>query len=425
VSTEHLDEATREQLAADGLRLDLVDPADPRAYAGWSRAVTRGFLHRPEPDAQIEQRRTYGQVPRLVGVFDDGTPDAATPVATIDGWVAELTVPGGIVPAWAISAVTVSPTHRRRGLGRALVESELRTAADRGLAMAMLTVSESTIYDRFGFAPAALARDLVIDTRRARWAGPLPAGRLLVVSGEQLRVDGHELVERVRPRTPGQVQHDGILWDRQLGLVLGDPHANDLRFVRYDDAAGRPQGFAVYRYTEDEQDYANHTVTVQQLIAATPDAYAALWRFLLELDLVTTVRAPLRPVDEPLRRMITDFRAVRTSEEDHLWTRVLDVPGALGARTYGAANRLVLDVSDPQGHAAGTWALDVDADGTGAVTRVDEPADVALTVNALSALHLGGVPATMLATAGALTGDPARLDAIFRSRVEPYLGHWF
>ena len=38
--------------------------------------------------------------------------------------------------------------------------------------MAMLTVSESTIYGRFGFAPAAMSTEWEIDTRRARWTGP-------------------------------------------------------------------------------------------------------------------------------------------------------------------------------------------------------------------------------------------------------------
>jgi predicted acetyltransferase len=53
---------------------------------------------------------------------------------------------------------------------------ELRTAAELGVPIAALTVSESTIYGRFGFASAAQAAHWEIDTRHVRWAGPTPAG---------------------------------------------------------------------------------------------------------------------------------------------------------------------------------------------------------------------------------------------------------
>ncbi|MCW2831181.1 MAG: family N-acetyltransferase [Aeromicrobium sp.] len=422
-----VDEAARQQLAADGLRVEIVDDANLQAFAAWFRAESRGFYSPHLSDERVAQRQGYVKpTDRRTAVLDETAADPATPVATFESWVTDLTVPGGrTVAAWAISGVTVAPTHRRRGITRALMEGELRTAAAAGVPLAMLTVSESTIYGRFGFAPAALARDLTIDTRRARWTGPEGSGRVHLVDAERLRVDGPALVERVRLASPGQMRYDGVLWDRQLGLMVEDDEAKTMRFVRYDDASEVPQGFAVYQVKEDEKEFTRHTVVLLTMVTATADAYAGLWQFLLEMDLVATVTAHLRPADEPLRWMVADFKAVHSHEWDHLWTRILDVKAALEARTYPTAGRLVLTVTDPLGHADGTWSLDVDPAGRAQVEPTDEPADATLTVDALSALHLGGIRATQLVAAGRLSGDASRLDAMFSSAVAPYLSIWF
>lgn len=422
-----IDETSRAGLAGQGLTLRTVDPSDVDDHAAWFQAETRGFLGPRPADDQVAARRTgLGHDRRLVGVYDPTSADPASPVGTTICWPADLTLPGRrAVPSWAVSGVTVAPTHRRRGIARALLTAELRTAAALGLPVAILTVSEATIYRRFGFGPAALARDVTITTHRARWTGPEPTGRVHLVEPEGLREDGLAIVERVRLETPGQISYDGHLWTRQLGLAVGDDNAKNLRCVRYDDADGAPQGFAVYQLREDESDFTQHTLTLHALVGATTDAYAGLWRFLLDMDLVATISAHLRPVDEPLRWMIDDFRAIRVDELDHLWVRVLDVPAALSARTYARQGRIVLAVDDPEGFAAGTWALDVEASGTATVARTDEPADVSLTVDALGSLLLGGVSARTLAAAGRLTGDPARIDELFRSPVEPYLSIWF
>jgi predicted acetyltransferase len=424
-----VDEPSRARLAEQGLAFAVLDTADRAAFAAWHQSVSRGFLNPVSTDERIDQAQAYAVGDRLVGVWDPTAADPVAPVATSQTWVTDLTVPGRTtVPAWAISAVTVAQTHRRRGIARALLEAELRTASALELPVAMLTVSESTIYGRYGFAPAVLARDLTIDTRRVRWTGPQAApGRVHYVTADDLHEAGHAIVERVRLEAPGQIHYprSSSLWERQLGLPAGDDASRALRFVRYDDPAGTPQGFAIYTVKEDEADFTQSRATVQALVAATPEAYAALWRFVLELDLVATVTAPLRPVDEPLRWMVGDFRSMHVDERDHLWTRIIDVPRALEARTYGAAGRLVLDVRDDLRLAAGTWALEVDASGVAEARPVTEQADVTLSVAALSALHLGGTSARMLSAAGSLQGDADGIDAIFRSPVAPYLGIWF
>jgi predicted acetyltransferase len=421
-----VDSSSRKLLAEDGLRFDLVDSSDPVAFIPWSQSITRNFLAPAEPLDKIERVRAYYGDMRLSGVWDDSAADPAMPVATFRTWPADLTVPGaGSVLAWAISSVAVAGSHRRRGITRAMMEGELRTASALGIPVAMLTVSESTIYGRFGFGPSAMASDLVIDTRRARWTGPTPSGRVQYVTQEQLLVDGHAIVERARLSTPGQIQYDGILWERLLGVIGGEEGVRPLRFARYDDADGTPQGFAIFTLKESDTDFTEHELNVHYLMAATDDSYAGVWRFLLEADLVSTVKADLRPLNEPVRWMVADYRSVRTSDVDHLWTRILDVKPALEARTYASPGRIVLGVSDPLGFADGTWALEVGTDGSATVTEVAAPAEVSMSVSELGAIYLGGVPATTLATAGRLTGDAERLDEMFHSTVTPWLSIWF
>lgn len=440
-----IDLESAHRLHRHGLRLGLVDTADSAAFTAWLHAEGRGFYQGAAEQREIDEQLSGAAFRRTTAVWDDTTATPEVPVATVSTWPSPLTVPGErTVDAWAISAVTVAPTHRRRGIARALLEAELRTAQGLGLPLAMLTASEATIYGRYGFAPAAMIADLEIVTRRAKWTGPEASGRVHFVTLEQLRDECKDVFDRARVQTPGDVALDDYIWARLFALVGGyTSEAKHLRAVRYDDADGSPQGFAVYRVAEGgDGDFTNHTVTVQYLAAATDDAYAGLWRYLLELDLVGTVSAPLRSVDEPLLWQVADHRAVRRSRvSDHLWLRILDVPAALAARTYSAPGRLVLDVSDPLGLADGRFLLEIDAHGAAAVSSIDgdaagttseaaaHAATLALSVNELGALYLGGTAAHTLLRAARVTelseGAADAVDASFRSVVTPWLSTWF
>jgi predicted acetyltransferase len=441
MSTEYLtapiDAESERRLAEERLRLDLVDTADRESFAEWLQVEARGFhSSRTTPETLTAQLDDLADR-RTTGVWDDTAAEPTAPVATVSSWPVDLTVPGERdVAAWAISAVTVSPTHRRRGIARAMLEAELRTAKRLGCALAILTVSEATIYSRYGFAPAAMMADWQIDTPKAKWAGPASSGRMHFVSTEQLRVEGPAILERVRLRNPGQISFSGHLWERLVGFSGTErSEADKLRAVRYDDGDGVPQGFAVFTVTATEKNYDAHVLDVKYLVSATDDAAASLWRFMFEMDLVTQVRAPLRPVREAFAWQVSDFRAVRkTLERDHLWTRILDVRAALESRGYNAPGTIALTISDPLGFANERVLLEVDDAGVGRVRPLDGDlpsgvAAVTLTVNELGALYLGGVSAATLASAGRITethpGSADALDRLFLSPVAPWLSIWF
>src|SRR5437870_10555967 len=90
----------------------------------------------------------------------------------------------------------------------------------------------------------------------------------------------------------------------------------------------------------------NGTLRLGMLIASTADAYAALWRYILEVDLMARVSAEMRPVDEPLRFLLADSRQPKTRIEDGIWLRLVDVAAALAGRRYAVEGRLVLRVRD-------------------------------------------------------------------------------
>ena len=432
-----VDPESAANLTERGLRLAVVDAADEAGLKRWLLADARGFHEVTPTEGTLEVQVEDIATDRVTGVWDASQSDPQTPVATVRSWEMALTVPGcTALGTWAISSVTVSPTHRRQGIARAMLTAELRTAVGLGLPIAMLTVSEATIYGRYGFGPAVRQSSYLVDTQRARWTGPTPAGRVQFVSPESLLADGPAVFERTRDRSPGEVDRREIWWKRTLGLLPNEPeaHKRGIRVVRYDDADGAIAGFALYEIALQNVSHPGRLKLVD-LVAATDDAYAALWRFVIEMDMVNEIEAGLRSVSEPVAWQVSDHRAVRkTSERDHLWLRILDVPAALGARSYAAAGDYVLDVSDDLGFAAGRFLLTVAADGAGRAHPLTGTApagavEVALSAADLASLYLGGTSAVDLARAGRITEKSAdaaiRLDTALHSAYAPHLSTWF
>ncbi|MFE6734125.1 GNAT family N-acetyltransferase [Microbacterium sp. NPDC057650] len=409
-----------------GLEYRVVDMADAASAAAFARADARGFLDADPDEELIGRLRRSWAGRRNIGVYEPGASAEALPVATLNSWVAPMTIPGGDIPMWAISAVTVAGTHRRRGIARNLLEGELRAAASAGVPIAGLTVSEATIYGRYGFAPALPAARVVIDTRRAGWIGADVPGRLEYVDRAPLAVDLGELHDVSRGRRAGQIPGWEQRWSRAAGLAE-DGKGRDVRGVRYVDAEGRTRGALAYVLKQEPGQF-RFTLAINFLVAETDEALRALWGFAINHDLVTSVECDLRPVDDPILHLVADQRAVEFTVHDHGWLRVLDVPAVLGARSYRAPLDVVLRVEDSLGFAEGTWRLKVAADGRGSASATDAAADVTMTVVELSAIYAGGVRATQLAAAGRIRGDHemlAGLDDAFRTADAPLLGIWY
>ncbi|MEV7609424.1 GNAT family N-acetyltransferase [Microbacterium sp. NPDC089320] len=422
------DPTSAERLAENSLVYRVVDTADDAQSERFQRAVARGFLG-AEPTAEVLAfGRAAFESRRNIGVYDAAATDAA-PVATIDSWVTPLTLPGGEIPMWAISGVTVSATHRRRGIARALLEGELRAAAAAGVPIAGLTVSEATIYGRYGFGSAVHMSRFAVDTRRAGWAGPSSDGRVEYLDRESLAAELGAVHDRVRTHRGGQIPGWPSRWTGIAGLSPSDTDRDQVRGIRFLDADGVVRGAMAFTLSERTGSF-RFALHVRLLVAETPEATAALWGFALQHDLVDEVTADLRPLDDALPWLVRDPRGVTQTVHDHGWLRLLDLATALPARRYSAPIDVVLRVRDPLGFAEGDWHLIVDASGQASVETVDDAAsvDAELDVSALSILYAGGVRASSLRTAGRIDADPAvveALDRTFASFPVPALDIWY
>ncbi|MEV5154707.1 GNAT family N-acetyltransferase [Streptomyces werraensis] len=410
-------------------RADIdVRPIDESEFADWSRAMNIGFLREPTLGEDLLEARRAQFVPgRTVGAFDDGRC-----VATFRSFAQELTVAGGAaVPADAVTNVTVSPTHRRRGLLTRMMAQDLAAAKERGDVVATLIAAEYPIYGRYGFGPATWTTEWTIDVPRAgldpRWAGPEDGGRIDLVDAEDVRKLGPELHERLRRSQPGAVSRDELWWQLATGAVRFHATFHEPFHVVHRSAAGEVQGMAAYT-TDDTWGDAKqplNTAKVKWLIGVTPAAERALWRYLCSIDWVVRVKSGYRAPDDLLPHVLPDPRAAAvTTQADWLWVRILDVVRALEARTYQAAGALVLEVADAGGLAGGRYRLEASADGAGTCAPTTDNPDLSLDVADLATLWLGDESAVRLAALGRVreerAGAARQADALLRTSRRPW-----
>ncbi len=385
-----------------------------------------------EPDPTDEERLDRGrllELDRSVGSFDGGRL-----VGTASAYTLQLTLPGGaIVPAAGVTAVAVLPTQRRRGALRAMMARLFAQAEERGEPVAILIASEATIYERFGYGVATNALSVEIDTTHGAFARPLDdPGSVRYVTAAEARLLVPPVFDRVRRARPGDIDRDELYWD----LVTEDPSwlrgsAGNRRWVVHEAHGGAVDGYLTYRRTAEwRNNLPAGTLELQEVVATTPEAYAALWRVALDSDLVTTVSARRLPVDDPIRHLLADPRRLRVASlHDGLWLRLLDLPRVLAARSYPVPGRLVLEIVDAdRPHHDGCYLLEAGADGA-TCARTDDPPDLGMSVADLASVLLGGVAPSTLAGAGRVHGlrpeALARADTMFASFPAPFLSTGF
>ncbi|MFD9772861.1 MULTISPECIES: GNAT family N-acetyltransferase [Streptomyces] len=405
---------------------------DPRLvtaaeYPDWLRAVGTGFLRASAAvpgEEEVAVRLAHTDLARVQGVFAAGRC-----VATFRSFAQELTVVGGAkVRADAVTAVTVTPTHRRRGLLSRMMATDLAAAKERGDVVASLIAAEYPIYGRYGFGPAAWATEWEIDVPRAgldpraRVPSEADGGRIELVDGADVRKLGPELHTRLAARQHGVVSRDERWWQRSTGVDLPAYETwTEPFYAVYRSAGGETDGLIAYRADDRWGDGKQplNKATVVGMTAVTPAAERALWQFVCSIDWITTVRTGYRAPDDLVPLLLPDPRAARVvTYADWLWLRVLDVPRALEARTYATGAALVLDVRDPAGLAGGRFLLEVSPSGASCVPTTRD-ADLSLDVGELGTLYLGDESALRLAALGRIeehrAGAAAEADTVFRA----------
>ncbi len=374
---------------------------------------------------------------RTLAAFEGGRIVGTTAVLSLD-----LTLPGGAsIPASGLTWTGVLPTHRRRGLLTEMIRRQQRSSVDRGEPLSILLASESTIYGRFGYGIATNELGFSVSTAhsgfRADSADLGEAGRCELLEPENEARVLPDIFDRLRNSFPGAVGRTEGLWH----AYLADPEhhregASGMFHTVHRAADGTPDGYVSYRIKSDwDEGVPQGTLTVQELLAPTPAAHAALWRYCLDMDLIATVRTAHAPVDETLRWVLRDPRHLRVDRlNDGLWVRILDVPAVLAARAYGSGrphsdDALVFEVADSfHPDTAGRYLLEAGAGGAACV-RTTRAADVALDISDLGAIYLGAVDFSTLVRARRVhestDGAATRADALFRTDRAPWCSTHF
>ncbi|MFK0072378.1 GNAT family N-acetyltransferase [Arthrobacter woluwensis] len=381
-------------------------------FAEWCKAVKLGFHDSMPGDDLIAKilRNARHDNRVLTGVYQESTPEyglaAESPVATFGTFTKNLNVGRGQeIPAHLITAVTVRPTHRRKGLLTRLMTEDLRRAQENGLAIAALTASEGGIYGRFGFGVATYERSLTVDVTSRFRLRKAPAGRVELTDPRNLLELAEGIFDRFHAATPGSIGRARFYPMLASGFMdeKGE-ESKDLRAALHYDADGTPDGYVSYRFKGWNTE--PYTMTVVDFVAATPEAHLGLWGFLASLDLVERIEVESAPAQDALEWALEDPRCVEAKEpRDMLWLRLLDVKAALEAKRYPLDGSLVLRVEDPLDLVGGTYRVVV-VGGTATVTEVgdddvdDATVELTLGVAELSSVYLGGVPAATLAEAG-------------------------
>lgn len=389
------------------MELRTVDPGEMDALG----AAAMFAFHAGLSDAEREHYRKIDEPARAL-VWDD----AGAIVATTSAYTRDMSLAGGGLPVAAVTVVTVLPTHRRRGLLTAMMRRQLDDLRDGGEAVAVLRASEGGVYGRFGYGPATWEAALrARRADRALLAAARPAPMRLVEPAEAV-AQMQRVHDGERARRPGMLNRPGAWWEDRLWDPEGERNgASALRAVLIEG------GYALYAVAgRDEPRGPQGEVRVRELVAASPDARACLWSYLLDQDLTATLVWESAPVDEPLRLMLANPRGADLAPRTALWLRLVDLPRALAARAYDRDLDLVLDVADgfcPWN--AGRWRLTGDA-----CERTSGAADLALDTTALAAAYLGGTTLAELAAAGRVEertpGALHRASSAFRGELAPW-----
>jgi len=324
-----------------------------------------------------------------------------------------------------VSAVGTRPEYRRQGLMGRIMRQAIAEMRDRGQFVAALWASQAAIYQRYGFALATHNMHYTWDPADIHFTAAAPSeGTCQRYRPE----DGMTIIRQVYTRFVEQrmlpLQRSDVLWTR--AVLSTNPANGPNHIVVYTNAADEPQGYMVYTLRRGKVAHASRPqeLVIRDVGWLTPEAYLALWNFIAKHDLVGRVHVRRLPVDDPTPVFVQEPRLLHAELHEGIWLRLTDVVGALEARGYAAAGRLIIEVG---GDDIADWnnrVVQVETDGvTTQVTPSSRMPEIRLGIAALAALYSGKRTAYTLANWGLLRGDApaiATASQLFQPRYAPH-----
>jgi len=329
----------------------------------------------------------------------------------------DMYIPGGLSKIAAVASVSVQATHRRKGINRSIMKYQLEDIHSRQEPLAVLQASESIIYGRYGYGMASFENNLEIEKTRSAYAiDHVPEGQSYFIEESEAREIFPQIYAKAIENRVGMVRRNENWWEfrfREPGLKGGDPKS---WFVKY-QKNGENDGYLRYTINDVE-------LNVIELIASSHEAYSSLWRLCLDMDLVDTIKAEHRPVDEELKWMLADPRRLVEHSCDRYWVRLVDVKKALSQRSYLVDGSLTLEVRD----SFLPWNQEVvelrSESGESSCATSNKKPDIVLSAGDLGAVYLGGINFSTLLAAGRIEeitkGSISKANLMFSTKRNPW-----
>ncbi|GAB3056898.1 hypothetical protein GCM10027053_18010 [Intrasporangium mesophilum] len=354
---------------------------------------------------------------------------------------------GRFLPMGGVAGVYVEPAARGRGVATLLTGALIERMGDLGDVVSCLFPTTTSLYRRSGFEVGGVQT-------RTTYAAPLLRDLARSSSVPALRAAGPQDAERLRAMTrEGQVRHtqSGPMVPSEAAfrsmleradlicyIVEGSGDVADAAAAADADADGargaRDAGFVVY-------DLSDEVVTVEHLVADTPESALALWGVVASgSSAAPTVHTYLDPRD-PVALLLPGLPSIEVRQVPWM-ARVIDLAEAVAGRGFapGLTASADLVVSDPEAAGnSGWWRFSVDR-GWGTAELLDPEAaamETAVTTasgttvarvgaRGLAALWCGWTTSRLRQAGLVVGGDPdadAALDAIFACT--PHLTEYF
>jgi predicted acetyltransferase len=399
------------------MSLEVRPVADNEEYKDAIHAIGQ-YFGMELTDEQVERFLKVLPLERMHAAHEDGRIVGGAGAFSFD-----LSIPGGSLRTAGVSVVGVYPTHRRRGVLRAMMRVQLDDARARGEPLAALWSSEETIYGRFGYGVAAWVGEISIPREYAAFVRPFEReGEVRFVDAEEAFALFPPIWAAVRSERAGMYVRPDDWWRDRIFRDPADRRegAGPKRFIVH-ELDGQPTGYAIYRHKAGFEAGTSTGVTqVLEAMGATAKGTQNVWRYLLDIDWAAKIEASFLPPDHPLFLLLASPRRARYRMGDGLWIRLVDVEAALSARSYRDGKPVVLEVRDAFcDWNEGCWKV---GDGSSQPTK-DEP-DLRLDADALGSAYLGGVTFAQLHNAlrveEVTDGAVARADDLFRTDLHPW-----
>ena len=399
--------------------LPLDTPDDDARWAACMDIFSFGFMGGRANEASVktfrDQARANNTTLDLVTASGPGLV-GHQPIACFESAPYTMNSGAGIVDCMVVAGIAVRPSHRRRGLLKHMMRHRLDAARDQGIGCAVLSVSEGTIYARYGFGIVNRQTEIEVNTERFHLRGDVQVAPGAIEFVHPSFLEGHfdriSLAHQNRYRgAHGRLEGHRLgftgAWDR-----TAEGPSRSLRAVVHFDEQRQPDGFAVFKLKG--WDSSPVTADVLQVCSPEPAIDRALWLALVNIDLVEILTYEFSYYGDPLPLSLVDPRAVTAKKSsDSVWLRILDLERATSERGFESDGSVVLHVEDSMGYCQGTWRM-IAEDGVGRAEPTQDEPEVRLAVDTLASLWFGDRTAATLASAGLIHGDPSSINTLSR-----------